>query len=108
MLGSRPSTKAITDRPLTNRWVGAPVNCAVPAHALGEVHGAHHLAILNQDTEHVGVALLAVAACASHHDPAFPFMEARREAGAKILLSGWRHGDLVKARRRGGGPGRAL
>src|ERR687889_2815416 len=88
MLGSRPSTKAITDRPLTNRWVGAPVNCAVPECALGEVHGAHHLAILNQDTEHVGVALLAVASCASHCDPALPFMEARREVGAKVLLSG--------------------
>jgi hypothetical protein len=79
MLGSRPSTKAITDRPLTNRWVGAPVNCAVPECALGEVHGAHHLAFLNQDTQHVSVALLAVATCASHRYPAFPIMEARRE-----------------------------
>jgi hypothetical protein len=75
----RPSTSAITDRPLANWWVGTPTWTAVPLLALGEVHGAHHLAILNQDTEHVSVALLAVAACASHCDPALPFMEARRK-----------------------------
>src|ERR687895_991974 len=98
MLGSRPSTSAITDRPLTDRWVGAPVNCAVPECALGEVHRAHHPAILNQDTEHVSVALLAVAACASHHNPPFPFMEARREARAQVLPIRGRVGELVQAR----------
>src|SRR5215204_6624171 len=98
MLGARPSTKAITDRRLVNRWVGAPGRCAVPDRALGEVHLAHHLAILNQDAEHVRVALLAVAGCASHRYPAFPFMEARREAGAQVLLSGWCVGECVQAR----------
>jgi hypothetical protein len=77
MLGSRPSTKAITDRPLANRWVRAPGRSAVPLLGLGEVHLAHHLAILNQDTEYVRVALFAVAGCASYGYPALPFMEAR-------------------------------
>ena len=89
MLGSRPSTSAIPDRPLTNRWVGAPTWSALPLLGLGEVHLAHNLAILNQDTKHVRVALFAVAACASHCDPALPFMEARREARAQVLLSDW-------------------
>src|SRR5215216_6975480 len=93
-----PSTKAWSlSSSLANRWVGAPTWRAVPLLALGQVHGAHHLAILNQDTEHVSVALLAVAACASHCDPAFPFMEARREARAQVLLSGWCVGELVQA-----------
>ena len=47
MLGSRPSTRAITDRPLANRWVRAPGRSAVPDRALGEVHGAHHPAVLD-------------------------------------------------------------
>ena len=99
MLGSRPSTSAIPDRPLANRWVGAPGGTAVPALALGEVHLAHHLAVLDQDTKHIRVALLSIASCASCRDPALPFMEARREAGAQVLLIGiLLVGELVQAR----------
>src|SRR5918995_3883347 len=98
MLGSRPSTKAITDRPLANRWVDAPGRSAVPLLGLGEVHLAHHLAILNQDTKHVRVALFAVAACASYGYPALPFMEARREARASVLLISRCVGECVQAR----------
>jgi hypothetical protein len=98
MLGSRPSTSAITDRPLANRWVRAPGRSAVPLLALGQVHLAHNLAILNQDTKHVRVALFAVAACASHSYPALPFMEARREARASVLLISRCVGECVQAR----------
>src|SRR5688572_33474927 len=98
MLGSRPSTSAITDRSLANRWMGAPARCAVPECVLGEVHRAHYPAVLNQNAKHVRVALLAVAGCASHRDPAFPFMEARREARAQVLLIGWCVGECVQAR----------
>ena len=56
---------------------GAPTWTAVPLLALGQVHLAHHVAIPDQDAEHVGVALLAEAACASRRYPAVPLMEAR-------------------------------
>ena len=77
MLGSRPSTNAITDRPLANRWVGAPVRSAVPDVLLVRFTERTTLPSSTQNAKHVSVALLAVAGCASHRDPAFPFREAR-------------------------------
>src|SRR5215203_2936154 len=64
---------AIADRPLANRWVRAPHRAAVPDRALGEIHLAHHPAVLNAHPKHVRVALLAIATCASNSDPALPF-----------------------------------
>ena len=86
------------DRVLANRWMGAPVRVALPFPALGEVHLAHHLPVLDQDSKYVGVAFLAIASRASHRDPALPFREARREARVQVLLICIPVGELVQAR----------
>jgi hypothetical protein len=42
-----PQLKPVPYPLLANRWVGAPVRSAVPECVLGEVHGAHHLTVLD-------------------------------------------------------------
>src|SRR5215216_1041436 len=87
---------------LVDRWVRAPAGSTIPGHALGEVHRAHHIAVLDAHTIHVWVAIsirLPIACvCASNSDPALPFMEARREARAQVLLIGILVGECVQAR----------
>src|SRR5918994_4418546 len=98
----RPSTSAIPKRLLVGRWVRAPAGKTVPGHALGEVHRAHHIAVLDAHTKHVWVTIsirLPIACvCASYSDPSLPFMEARREARVAVLLIGILVGECVQAR----------
>src|SRR5215203_2440462 len=70
---------------------------AVPLLAPGQVDHARDLAISDQDAEHVGVAVRAEASRASRGHPPLSLAEARREAGAEVLLVGWCEGDLMKA-----------
>ena len=46
----------------------APVGIAIPDRALGEVHLAHHVVVLDAHAKHVRVALFAIAGCASHSE----------------------------------------
>src|ERR671912_665219 len=98
----RPSTSAIPKRLLVRRWVRAPAGKTVPGHALGEVHRAHHIAVLDAYTKHVweasSIRVPIACVCASNSDPSLPFMEARREARVAVLLIGILVGDLVQAR----------
>jgi hypothetical protein len=71
---------------------------AVPDRALGEVLRAHHLAVLDQGTKYVSVALITIASRASHRYPTLPLREARGEARAQLLLIGILVGELVQAR----------
>src|SRR5215207_2614454 len=86
-----------TYRLLANRWVRAPHRAAVPDRALGEVHRAHHISVLDQKTKHVRVTLITIACCARHRHPAVPCREAWSEARAEVLLIRILVGEWVQA-----------
>jgi hypothetical protein len=76
------------DQLLVNRLVRTPHGTAIPERALGEVHRARYLSVLDQKAKHIRVALIPIAACACCRYPALSVREARREALGEVLLIG--------------------